>query len=96
VLFIVNWDDSRVPRAEAFELFDAIGAADKRLHAQPGEHGNVPEEEFTATEEFFARYLTGGTGLTARGYIGARDRSGCVPANPVRARRRLRVQDPSG
>jgi dienelactone hydrolase len=59
VLFIVNWDDTRVPRAEAFELFDAIGAADKRLHAQPGEHGNVPEEEFAAAEEFFARYLTG-------------------------------------
>jgi dienelactone hydrolase len=57
VLFIVNWDDSRAPRAEAFELFDAIGAADKRLHAWPGEHGNVPEEELTATEEFLARYL---------------------------------------
>lgn len=57
VLFIVNWDDSRVPRAEAFELFDAIGAADKRLHAQPGEHGDVPEEEFTAAEDFFTRYL---------------------------------------
>ena len=57
VLFIVNWDDSRAPRAEAFELFDAIGAADKRLHAWPGEHGNVPEEELTAAEEFLARYL---------------------------------------
>jgi len=57
VLFIVNWDSSWAPRAEAFELFDAIGAADKRLHAWPGEHGNVPEEELTATEELLARYL---------------------------------------
>ena len=47
----------RAPRAEAFELFDAIGAAGKRLHAWPGEHGKVPEEELTAAEEFLACYL---------------------------------------
>ena len=57
VLFLVNWDDTRAPRAEAFELFDLIGSADKRLHAYPGEHGQLPEEAFTASEEFLARYL---------------------------------------
>ncbi|HEY2577694.1 MAG TPA: alpha/beta hydrolase [Streptosporangiaceae bacterium] len=57
VLFLVNWDDTRAPRAAAFELFDLIGSADKRLHAYPGEHGQLPEEAFTASEEFLARYL---------------------------------------
>jgi dienelactone hydrolase len=57
VLFFVNWDDTRAPRTQAFELFDLIGAEDKRLHAHPGEHGQLPEEAFTASEEFLVRYL---------------------------------------
>jgi dienelactone hydrolase len=57
VLFLVNWDDRRVPRAQAFELFDLIGSTDKRLHAYPGDHGQLPGEAMTASEEFLARYL---------------------------------------
>lgn len=57
VLFIANWDDSRAPRAEAFELFDTIGTADKRLHAYPGEHAAIPDEAITASEDFLARHL---------------------------------------
>ena len=57
VLFFVNWDDTRAPRARAFELFDLIGSADKRLYAYPGEHGQLPEEAFTGSVEFLARYL---------------------------------------
>ena len=57
VLFLVNWDDTRAPRNAAFELFDLIGSEDKRLHAYPGEHGQLPEEARAASEEFFARYL---------------------------------------
>lgn len=56
VLFLVNWDDRRAPRAQAFELFDLIGSPDKRLHAYPGDHGQLPDEAMTASEEFFARY----------------------------------------
>jgi hypothetical protein len=40
-------------------LFDAIASTDKRLHAHPGPHGAIPEEEMTAAEQFLARYLTG-------------------------------------
>ncbi|HTU74473.1 MAG TPA: alpha/beta hydrolase [Trebonia sp.] len=57
VLFLVNWDDTRAPREAAFELFDLISSEDKRLHAYPGEHGQLPEEARAASEEFFARYL---------------------------------------
>jgi dienelactone hydrolase len=59
VLFIVNWDDTRAPRAGAFELYDLIASEDKRLHAYPGDHGQLPEETRAASEEFLARYLAG-------------------------------------
>ncbi len=59
VLFVMNLEDERVPRAEALELFDAIASTDKRLHAYPGRHGQLPEEETAAAEQFLARYLTG-------------------------------------
>ena len=65
VLFLLQWDDARVPRGEGFELFDAIGSRDKRLHAQPGGHGDLPDEEITAAGEFFARYLGGGAAFPA-------------------------------
>ena len=57
VLFLVNWDDTRAPRARAFELYDLIGSADKRLHAYPGEHGQLPGEALAGSAEFLARYL---------------------------------------
>ena len=39
VLFHVQWDDELFPRAGQFELFDLLGAHDKRLIAFPGPHG---------------------------------------------------------
>lgn len=57
VLFLVQWDDMLFPTETAFALFDSIGCADKRLHAAPGPHGAVPEEELAASEAFLARYL---------------------------------------
>ncbi len=61
VLFVLNLEDERVPRAEGLELFDAIASTDKRLHAHPGRHGQIPEEEMTAAEQFLASYLTNGS-----------------------------------
>jgi fermentation-respiration switch protein FrsA (DUF1100 family) len=58
VLFLVQWDDELVPRDRAFELFSALEARDKRLHANPGSHVEVPVEEFRASEQFLARTLT--------------------------------------
>ena len=34
-----------------------LGSADKRLHVHPGRHGDVPLEEFEASERFLAQHL---------------------------------------
>jgi dienelactone hydrolase len=62
VLFIQQWDDSLIPRAETFELFDALSSIDKRLHAHPGEHAAVPVEEIVFSAQFLARHLASHAG----------------------------------
>jgi dienelactone hydrolase len=57
VEFLVQWDDERVPRARSLALFDALGSAEKTLHANPGKHGDVPAFEIDSTLRFFARHL---------------------------------------
>lgn len=57
VLFAVQWDDERFGRDGAFELFDLLGTKDKRLHAYPGLHAEVPPEGTDATREFLAARL---------------------------------------
>ncbi|MEU8620698.1 alpha/beta hydrolase [Streptomyces sp. NPDC048623] len=57
VEFLVQWDDERVPRAEGLALFDALGSAEKTLHANPGKHGDLPAYELDSTLRFFARHL---------------------------------------
>ena len=57
VLFIQQWDDALIPRDSIFELFDALGSLDKRLHASPGDHAEVPPEEFVFSARFLARHL---------------------------------------
>jgi dienelactone hydrolase len=57
VEFILQWDDEIVPRESALALFDAIGSAEKTLHANPGGHMDVPRFEIDSSERFFARHL---------------------------------------
>ena len=57
VLFLVNWDDHLVWRADAFDLFDMLGSQDKRFHGYPGDHAQLPDEAMEASRMFFARYL---------------------------------------
>lgn len=57
VLFLQQLEDELIPRAAAFDLFDRIGSADKRLHANPGAHAAVPADEFAYTQAFLARHL---------------------------------------
>lgn len=57
VLFIQQWDDSLIPRTDVFELFGALGSLDKRLHAHPGDHAEVPVEEIAFSARFLARHL---------------------------------------
>ena len=49
VLFLVQWHDELFPRDLAFELFEAFGSTDKRMHVSPGMHAEVPAEEFEAS-----------------------------------------------
>lgn len=57
VMFMVQWDDERFDRDGAFELFHALGSTDKRLHAHPGLHAEMPAEATDATREFLAARL---------------------------------------
>ena len=57
VEFHLQWDDELVPRDEGLALFDAIGSAEKTLHANPGTHGQVPKFEVDSSLRFFARHL---------------------------------------
>ncbi|WP_101790466.1 dienelactone hydrolase family protein [Nonomuraea indica] len=57
VEFLLQWDDERVPRAQGLALFDALGAKEKTLHANPGRHGEIPAFELDSTVRFFARHL---------------------------------------
>jgi dienelactone hydrolase len=54
---LVQWDDERVPREQGLALFDALGSAEKTLHANPGKHGDVPDFELDSAVHFFARHL---------------------------------------
>jgi fermentation-respiration switch protein FrsA (DUF1100 family) len=58
VEFLLQWDDELVPCDSGLALFDAIGSAEKTLHANPGGHMDVPMFEVDSSERFFARHLT--------------------------------------
>ncbi|MEU8035179.1 alpha/beta hydrolase [Streptosporangium sp. NPDC049078] len=57
VQFLLQWDDTRVPRDQALALFDALGSTEKTLHANPGDHGGVPEFETDTALRFLTRHL---------------------------------------
>ena len=59
VLFVAQWDDELFERASVFALFEALGSADKRLHAFPGRHGAVSTEAFADSAAFLVRHLAG-------------------------------------
>lgn len=50
-------DDQDSPRDSAMRLFDALGSAEKTLHANPGSHHRVPSFEIDSSVRFFARHL---------------------------------------
>jgi dienelactone hydrolase len=57
VQFLVQWDDEHMPRAQSLALFDALGSAEKTLHANPGKHGDLPRSETDDSLRFFVRHL---------------------------------------
>ncbi|GAA3224118.1 dienelactone hydrolase family protein [Nonomuraea helvata] len=57
VEFLLQWDDRLVPRDQGLALFDALASPDKTLHANPGDHGEVPAFETDSSLRFFTRHL---------------------------------------
>jgi dienelactone hydrolase len=57
VKFVLQWDDEGNPRDSVMKLFDALGSAEKTLHANPGSHNRVPSFEIVSSVRFFARHL---------------------------------------
>jgi dienelactone hydrolase len=58
VLFIVQLEDELFDRDGYLALFDAIASDDKRMHANPGLHAEVPAEEIAFTVDFLAKNLS--------------------------------------
>ena len=52
-------EDELFDRASCLGLFDALAAEDKRLHANPGLHPEVPAEEIDFAFGFLAARLAG-------------------------------------
>jgi cephalosporin-C deacetylase-like acetyl esterase len=61
VEFLLQWHDEAVPRESGLALFDAFASAEKTLHANAGQHRDVPLFEADSSVRFFARHLLGGT-----------------------------------
>ncbi len=59
VEFVLQWDDESSPRDSALKLYDALGSAEKTLHANPGGHFRVPSFEIDSSIHFFTRHLGG-------------------------------------
>ncbi len=57
VLFISQLEDELFTREQSMELFDALASTDKRFHANPGLHPDVPVEELRHSREFLASHL---------------------------------------
>jgi len=58
VLYIHNLDDQFGATATGLELFQALGTDDKRFHAFPGGHGNIPPDEIEYCASFLSEALT--------------------------------------
>ncbi|MBE1495483.1 dienelactone hydrolase [Amycolatopsis lexingtonensis] len=57
LLVLLQWDDEGNDRQLALDLFDALGAKEKTLHANLGGHTGIPGFEGDDGSRFFARHL---------------------------------------
>ncbi|MFI5847150.1 alpha/beta hydrolase [Micromonospora chalcea] len=69
---LLQWDDEGNDRQMALDLFDALGSAEKTLHANMGGHTGVPWFEGEAANRFFARHLKAGPPAAASADPGER------------------------
>ncbi|MEM9565066.1 MAG: alpha/beta hydrolase [Actinomycetota bacterium] len=61
VLFLLQLDDELFDRESCLALFDALATDDKRLHANPGLHPEVPIEELHHSVDLLVRKLGAAT-----------------------------------
>lgn len=54
---LLQWDDEHNDRARSLELFDALGSAEKTLHANLGGHTGVPAHAGEEATRFLVRHL---------------------------------------
>ena len=59
VSFLMQLEDELFPREGYLDLFDTLASEDKRLHANPGLHPEVPAEEVDHAFDFLHKQLTG-------------------------------------
>ena len=59
VLFVIQLEDELFTRVQCLALFDALASTDKRLHANPGLHPEVPIEELHHSVTFLVERLEG-------------------------------------
>jgi dienelactone hydrolase len=57
VEFVMQWDDEHITRQDALALFDAFASTEKSLHANSGEHKELPRFEADSAVRFFVRHL---------------------------------------
>ena len=57
LLVLLQWDDEGNDRQVALDLFDALGSAEKSLHANMGGHTGVPQSAGDDATRFLARHL---------------------------------------
>lgn len=58
VAFLMQLEDELFPRDGYLALFDALASADKRLHANPGLHPEIPAEEVDFALAFLSARMT--------------------------------------
>lgn len=59
LLFLMQLEDELFNRQGCLDVFDAFASKDKRLHANPGLHPEVPVEEIDFTFEFMFAHISG-------------------------------------
>lgn len=59
ILFLMQLEDELFDRQGYLKVFDAFASKDKRLHANPGLHPEVPAEEIDCTFDFLLAHING-------------------------------------
>ncbi|MEG9862414.1 MAG: hypothetical protein V6Z81_08045 [Parvularculales bacterium] len=57
LLFVMQLEDEMIDRDHALALFDSFGSSNKRLHANPGLHANITQEEVDFALDFMRTYV---------------------------------------